>query len=165
MTKRRPTPTTRRLLASALPAAAVLAPAGAGLADPGIVLNRYALPGAIDTPSAEMMPDGTLGAVLGYSGVGGNGVGVSFQVLPRVSAVEQFFAEVAAGLWDKQNKEALDWAIEETGQEILSLSDEETLLWIEKVEPIQQDFIERMNSQGRPGEEILEVVKAQAAKQ
>ncbi len=78
---------------------------------------------------------------------------------------EQFFAEVAAGLWDKQNKEALDWAIEETGQEILSLSDEETLLWIEKVEPIQQDFIERMNSQGRPGEEILEVVKALAAKQ
>lgn len=90
MTKRRPTPTTRRLLASALPVVAALVPAGAGLADPGLVLNRYALPGAIDTPSAEMMPDGTLGAVLGYSGVGGNGVGVSFQVLPRVSAVLRY---------------------------------------------------------------------------
>ncbi len=90
MTQRRLTPLTRRLLASALPVAAVLAPAGAGLADPGIVLNRYALPGAIDTPSAEMMPDGTLGAVLGYSGIGGNGVGVSFQVLPRVSAVLRY---------------------------------------------------------------------------
>ena len=77
---------------------------------------------------------------------------------------ERFFEEVAAGLWDMQNKSALDWAIEETGQQVLELSAEETAEWIEKVEPIQLDFVERMNSQGFEGEKILETVKRLAAK-
>jgi len=91
MTRCRPLISARRLLATALPAAVALAPAGAGLADPmgGTVLNRYGLPGAIDTPSAEMLPDGTLSAMLSYSGLG-NSVGVGFQVLPRVSTVLRY---------------------------------------------------------------------------
>ena len=91
MTRRRPLRSTRRLLALALPAAGALAPAGAGLADPatGAILNRYGLPGAIDTPSAEMLPDGTLAAMLSYSALG-NSVGVGFQILPRVSTVLRY---------------------------------------------------------------------------
>lgn len=91
MTKARLTPLTRRLLATALPTAVALVPAGAGFADPmiGTVTNRYGLPGAIDTPTAEMMPDATLGAVLGYSELG-NSTGLSFQVLPRVTAVLRY---------------------------------------------------------------------------
>ncbi len=76
-----------------------------------------------------------------------------------LSVNEQFFDEVAAGLWDVQNSSALEWAVEETGQEIITLSDEEIALWIEKIEPIQDDFIERMNQQGFPGEDILATVK------
>ena len=91
MTKARLTPLTRRLLATALPTAVALVPAGAGLADPmiGTVTNRYGLPGAIDTPSAEMTPDATLGAVLGYSALG-NTAGLSFQILPRVTGVLRY---------------------------------------------------------------------------
>lgn len=96
MTIRRPLTSIRRLLATTLPAALALAPAGAGLADPmgGTVLNRYGLPGAIDTPSAEMLPDGTLSAMLSYSGLG-NAVGVGFQVLPRVSTVLRYGSSTA----------------------------------------------------------------------
>lgn len=75
---------------------------------------------------------------------------------------EQFFEEVAASLWDAQNERALEWAIEETGQEVFTLSEEEMLTWIEIIEPIQDDFVVRMNEQGFQGEEILETVKRMA---
>ncbi len=70
----------------------------------------------------------------------------------------QFHEEVAAGLWDEQNERALEWAVEETGQEVFTLTDEETELWIERVLPLQEDFIERMNELGLPGEEIVQTV-------
>ncbi len=72
---------------------------------------------------------------------------------------ERFFEEVAAGLWDVQNEEALEWAVEETGQEIITLTAEETEKWIEKVQPIQDNFVEEMNELGFDGEEILQTVK------
>jgi len=72
---------------------------------------------------------------------------------------ERFFEEVAAGLWDAQNEEALEWAVEETGQEIIELDEEETEKWIERVRPIQEDFVAKMNELGFDGEEILETVK------
>jgi TRAP-type transport system periplasmic protein len=72
---------------------------------------------------------------------------------------EKFFEEIAAGLWDVQNEQALVWAVEETGQEEIMLSEEEMNLWIEKIEPIQKDFVERMDQMGFDGEIILETVK------
>ncbi|MBB1498922.1 YjbH domain-containing protein [Paracoccus sp. MC1862] len=92
MTKPRPSSLTRGLLATALPVAVMaLVPAGAGFADPmiGTTLNRYGLPGAIDTPTAEMLPDATLSAVLGYAELG-NAVGLGFQILPRASVVLRY---------------------------------------------------------------------------
>lgn len=78
------------------------------------------------------------------------------QIIETVN--ERFHAEVASGLWDRQNESALQWAVSETGQELITLSDEETDRWIERVKPIQDDFIFRMNERGLPGEEILETV-------
>lgn len=72
---------------------------------------------------------------------------------------ERFHEEVAAGLWDAQNESALEWAVEETGQEVFTLSEEEMERWIETVQPIQEDFVERMNELGFSGDEILETVK------
>ncbi len=72
---------------------------------------------------------------------------------------EQFFEDVAAGLWDAQNEEALTWAEEEMGMEIIELDDQEKERWIERVEPIQDDFIERMNQLGLPGEDIVNTVR------
>ncbi|WP_134679685.1 YjbH domain-containing protein [Paracoccus ravus] len=80
-------PLTRRLLASTLPVALLLGPgAGPALADPliGANLNTRGLPGAIDTPTAEMMPDATLGATLSYSDLARRNTLV-FQALPRLS--------------------------------------------------------------------------------
>lgn len=72
---------------------------------------------------------------------------------------EQFLEDVAAGLWDMQNERAVDWAIEETGQEVITLTDEEMAAWIEKVEPIQEDFVDRMNQLGFDGRQILDTIK------
>jgi TRAP-type transport system periplasmic protein len=78
-------------------------------------------------------------------------------IFTRVS--EQFHEQVAAGLWDAQNERALEWAIEETGQQVITLSEEEMEIWINIVLPIQADFVEKMNEQGFSGEEILETVR------
>lgn len=75
---------------------------------------------------------------------------------------ESFFEEVAAGLWDVQNEKALNWAVEEMGQEVITLSAEETARWIAIVEPIQEDFVLRMDQLGFPGQEILDTVKGLA---
>jgi len=72
---------------------------------------------------------------------------------------ERFFEEVAAGLWDAQNEEALEWAVEETGQEIIELDNAETERWIERVIPIQEDFVTKMNELGHDGAVILETIR------
>jgi TRAP-type transport system periplasmic protein len=79
------------------------------------------------------------------------------QIFIEVS--EQFHEDIGASLWDVQNEEALQWSVEETGQEVINLDEEEARLWIEKIEPIQADFVERMNELGLPGEDILTTVK------
>ncbi len=72
---------------------------------------------------------------------------------------KDFHEEVAAGLWDVQNEEALVWAVEETGQEVIELDLAEQERWIERVLPIQEDFISRMDEQGFDGNNILETVR------
>ena len=86
MTLRRP-PLMRRLLASALPVALLAASGGAtALAEPLTTgsLNAYGMPGAIDTPTAEALPDGTLGATLGWSDYARRNTLV-FQATPRLT--------------------------------------------------------------------------------
>lgn len=77
---------------------------------------------------------------------------------------EKCFEEVAMGLWDKQNKSALKWAVEETGQEVITLSEEEKNKWISLVEPIQEEFVAKMDERGLQGQEILDTVKELADK-
>lgn len=72
---------------------------------------------------------------------------------------EKYFNEVACGLWDKQNESALKWAVGEQGMEVISLSEEEKNKWIEKVNPILDEFVSNMNSMGHKGEEILQTVQ------
>jgi len=72
---------------------------------------------------------------------------------------EQYFQDVAMGLWDKQNEDAIKWAVEEKGNQIIHLSDEEAAKWINLVKPIQDDFVARMNEKGFKGQEILDTVK------
>jgi len=71
---------------------------------------------------------------------------------------EQYFEQVAMGLWDKQNESALKFAVDENGMEVINLSEEEANKWIDLVKPIQDDFAAKMDQQGLNGQEILDTV-------
>ncbi len=73
-----------------------------------------------------------------------------------------YFEEVAMGLWDMQNEEALQWAVDETGIEVINLPEDEANRWIELVQPIQDEFVSKLNEQGLNGQETLDLVKGLA---
>ena len=75
---------------------------------------------------------------------------------------QKYFEEVGIGLWDQQNEAALNGAVQENNMEIITLSPAETEKWIELVEPVQQDFVQRMDKQGLNGQEILDKIEALA---
>jgi TRAP-type C4-dicarboxylate transport system substrate-binding protein len=77
---------------------------------------------------------------------------------------EEYFEKVAISLWDKQNEDALKYAVDEQGMEVITLTPEEADKWISLVQPIQDDFVARMNADGKPGQEILDTVKQLADK-
>jgi hypothetical protein len=52
-------------------------------------INSYGLPGLIDMPTANTLPDGELGTTLAYSNAGTRGT-VAFQVLPDVTATFRY---------------------------------------------------------------------------
>lgn len=82
----------RHLLATALPAALLAAaPATTVLADPMISekFNSYGMPGAIDTPTAEMLPDATLGATISWSDLARRNT-IVFQALPRLTVALRY---------------------------------------------------------------------------
>lgn len=72
---------------------------------------------------------------------------------------QEYFENVAIGLWDKQNEEAMQWAVEETDMEVITLPEEEAQRWITLVEPIQDEFVANMNEKGLEGEKIMDTVK------
>lgn len=80
------------------------------------------------------------------------------------SVSEQYFYDVAAGLWDQQNEAALKWAVDETGMEVITLSEEEIEKWIDMVKPIQDEYVASMEEKGFSGREILDIVKNLAKK-
>ena len=77
---------------------------------------------------------------------------------------EKCFQEIGAGLWDRQNEDALNWAVNEMGMEIIELSEEEMLMWIRRVEPIHKEYTKKLNKRGLNGREILDTVKQLAEK-
>ena len=63
----------------------------------------------------------------------------------KVTAVTaKFFEEVGIGLWDMQNEPAMDYAVNEMNMEVITLSDEEAALWIEKVTPLQDEYTQNV---------------------
>lgn len=84
--------TIRRLMATTLPAALLLSSVSStAVADPMLARNvsSFGLPGGIDTPTAETLPDGTLGASLSYSDYARR-ANVAFQALPGLTAVLRY---------------------------------------------------------------------------
>jgi len=56
------------------------------------------------------------------------------------AATAKFHEEVGIGLWDMQNAPAMDYAVNDMKMEVITLSDEEAALWIEKVKPLQEEY-------------------------
>lgn len=82
----------RYLLASTLPAGLILGTAGStALAEPMMArnLSSYGMPGGIDTPTAEVVPDGTLGVSVSFSGYARR-TNVMFQALPRLTTMLRY---------------------------------------------------------------------------
>ena len=77
---------------------------------------------------------------------------------------EKYFNEVASGLWDKQNADAWQFAVEKEGMKEITLSEQEAAKWIELIKPIQDEYVAAVNKQGFEGEKILAEVKALAEK-
>ncbi|MBA49207.1 MAG: hypothetical protein CMI51_09325 [Paracoccus sp.] len=88
----RRSPLVRRLLVTTLPVAMVLGSVSStAVAEPllGRTLSTYGLPGGIDTPTAEVMPDGSLSAAISWSDFGRR-ANVGFQVLPGLTTVLRY---------------------------------------------------------------------------
>lgn len=81
-----------------------------------------------------------------------------------IEEVNRKYFDVASGLWDKQNDDALQYAVEEEGMQVIELSDAETSLWIDRVTPVQQDFVNAMKKLNLNGQEIIDTVKDLADK-
>lgn len=83
---------TRRLLATTVPAALLLSlGASPARTDPliGDVMNSYGLAGGVETPTAEMLPDGTMSGTLSYTELGRRH-DLVFQLHPRITTVLRY---------------------------------------------------------------------------
>ncbi len=78
-------------------------------------------------------------------------------VIQEVS--EQFFLDVAMGLWDVQNETALTYAVETTGQQVITLPEEEIERWTDLVMPIQADYLADMERKNLPGRQALDLAR------
>lgn len=88
----RRSPILGRLMATTLPVALVLGSVSTtAVAEPmyGRNMSTYGLPGGVDTPTAETLPDGTLGATVSWSDYGRRG-SVVFQALPGLTTVLRY---------------------------------------------------------------------------
>ena len=57
-------------------------------------------------------------------------------------ATETFHREIGIGLWDMQNEEALEYALNERNIELITLPEDESARWIEKVQPLLDTYAE-----------------------
>lgn len=75
---------------------------------------------------------------------------------------ESFLMDVAIGLWDTQNDEAIEWAVNEKGISTITLTDEESAKWIEIVNKLQDEHVKALNDKGLDGDKVLSTLKSLA---
>lgn len=80
------------------------------------------------------------------------------------SASQRVHEEISCKLWDEVDESSLKYAIEETGQIVTTLSESEKQKMVEILEPLQEKWIEEMESKGLPGREVAEEFKSRIAK-
>jgi len=82
------------------------------------------------------------------------------------SDIQDAFDEVNDGFWieaasmyDDEQVGSIDYAVDEKGCQLITLSDEEKAAWLDKVTPIQDDFVAEMVELELPGQELLNRIK------
>ncbi|HZJ03310.1 MAG TPA: TRAP transporter substrate-binding protein [Thermoleophilia bacterium] len=73
--------------------------------------------------------------------------------------MDKYYNDVALGLFDDLNKEALDAAMSTKKIEMITLPDAEQTLWKEKLAPIFTDYQAVLDGKGLDGAKIIETVK------
>lgn len=76
----------------------------------------------------------------------------------------EIFEDVASTLWDDINESAMEYTQEEFGHETIELSDEEKEKWLERLEPLKEDYINKMDEEGLSGQEIMDQIEELADK-
>ncbi|MDD4493195.1 MAG: TRAP transporter substrate-binding protein [Eubacteriales bacterium] len=71
---------------------------------------------------------------------------------------ETILEEVGFGLWDMQNAEALDYAVNERGMQVINLSDEETARWKDKVRVMQEEYSAKIEGQGLSEIDVMQLI-------
>jgi len=79
-----------------------------------------------------------------------------------IETTEKFHEEIGIGLWDMQNEAGIAFALNEQGMEEIILSDAEAAKWIEKVTPLQTEYMENIKSV--TDEDVIGLVKSLADK-
>ncbi|SIT04504.1 YjbH domain-containing protein [Paracoccus saliphilus] len=100
---------TSRLMATTLPVAFLVGSVtGTAIAEPMQARNMstFGMPGGIETPTAEALPDGTLGGTLSYSEYARR-TNVVFQAMPRLTAVLRYSR--VEGIEDRRNRQDHLW--------------------------------------------------------
>lgn len=70
--------------------------------------------------------------------------------------------DIIPNYFDTANEAGLQYGIDESGIEVIHLSDEERKRWLEVLSTFNQKYAEELDAQGLPGTEVLEKIKALA---
>ncbi len=72
---------------------------------------------------------------------------------------EEIHDSIGRGLWDKQNEAALDYAVNENDMQVLTLSEQETARWKEKVQGMQVGYSEKLRQKGLTDIDAMKLIK------
>ncbi len=62
-------------------------------------------------------------------------------------------------MMDEFSEDILEQAVQEQGIEVIDLSEEERLRWINRIEPVVQQWISRREGQGLPAAQVVEIAR------
>jgi len=77
---------------------------------------------------------------------------------------KKFYAEHLPTLFDRVDTAGLKWIKSQKEVEIITLPEEEQDRWLEKIKPLQDEYVTFLDEKGLPGDEILKSVKELADK-
>ncbi|MCL6478628.1 MAG: TRAP transporter substrate-binding protein [Peptococcaceae bacterium] len=79
-------------------------------------------------------------------------------------ATDSFFKEKMIGFFDRINEGGLKFIQEKKKVEIITLSEEETNKWVNKIKPVMDAHVKMLNEKGLSGDQVVKTIKELADK-